>query len=88
MGLSEIDNLVATLKKYHPGDLPVAVVYYAGYPEKEKVVKATLDNILARIAPEKEKWMCMIIVGRCLEGPAFALSEENQQSTSSQEGTR
>jgi precorrin-4 methylase len=75
MALSQIDGLVNTLKKYNPGDLPVAVVYYAGYPEKEKVVKGTLDNILARIAPEKEKWMGMIIVGRSITGPHFILSE-------------
>jgi uroporphyrin-III C-methyltransferase len=75
MGLSEIQGLVSTLKKYNPGDLPVAVVYYAGYPQKEKVVKGTLDNILARIAPEKEKWMGMIIVGRAITGPNFLLSK-------------
>jgi uroporphyrin-III C-methyltransferase len=75
MGLSEIQGLVSTLKKYNPGDLPVAVVYYAGYPQKEKVVKGTLDNILARIAPEKEKWLGMIIVGRAITGPNFTLSE-------------
>jgi len=75
MGLSEIQGLVNSLKKFNPGDLPVAVVYWAGYPQKEKVVKGTLDNILARIAPEKEKWMGMIIVGRAITGPHFILSE-------------
>lgn len=75
MGLSEIQGLVSTLKKYNPGDLPVAVVYYAGYRQKEKVVKGTLANILAKIAPEKEKWMGMIIVGRAITGPNFILSE-------------
>jgi uroporphyrin-III C-methyltransferase len=75
MGLTEIGKIVETLKKFNPGDLPVAVVYYAGYPQKEKVVKGTLDNIMGKIAPEKEKWMGMIIVGRCLTGPNFVLSE-------------
>jgi uroporphyrin-III C-methyltransferase len=75
MGLTEIGKIVDALKKFNPGDLPVAVVYYAGYPQKEKVVKGTLDTILAQVAPEKEKWMGMIIVGRCLTGPNFMLSE-------------
>ncbi len=75
MGLTEIEGLVNTLKKFNPGDLPVAVVYWAGYPQKEKVVKGTLDNILALIAAEKEKWMGMIIVGRAITGPHFILSE-------------
>jgi uroporphyrin-III C-methyltransferase len=75
MGLTQIGKIVQALKKFNPGDLPVAVVYYAGYPQKEKVVKGTLDTILARVAPEKEKWMGMIIVGRCLTGPSFVLPE-------------
>jgi uroporphyrin-III C-methyltransferase len=75
MGLTQIGNIVQALKKFNPGDLPVAVVYYAGYPQKEKVVKGTLDTILARVAPEKEKWMGMIIVGRCLTGPSCVLPE-------------
>ncbi|MFZ5451191.1 MAG: SAM-dependent methyltransferase [Thermodesulfobacteriota bacterium] len=78
MGLAQIQDLVNTLKKYNPGDLPVAVVYYAGYPQKQKVVKGTLDNILAKIAPEKEKWLGMIIVGRAITGPNFILPKYNR----------
>jgi uroporphyrin-III C-methyltransferase len=75
MGLTQMGKIVQALKKFNPGDLPVAVVYYAGYPKKEKVVKGTLDNIMGKIAPEKEKWLGMIIVGRCLTGPNFVLSK-------------
>ena len=68
MALRHVDSLILKLKKYHPSDLPVAVVYNSGYPEKEKVVKGTLDTILDDIKFEKENWLGMIIVGRCLEG--------------------
>ena len=64
--------MVETLKKYNPADLPIAVVYYAGYPEKEKVVKGTLTDIMSKV-DEKEKWMGMIIVGKSLTGPHFVL---------------
>ena len=37
------------------------------------MVQGTLDNILAKIAPEKEKWLGMIIVGRAITGPSFIL---------------
>ncbi|MBW1952921.1 MAG: tetrapyrrole methylase [Deltaproteobacteria bacterium] len=74
MGIAEIENLVNTLKKYNSADLPLAVVFYAGYAEKEKVIKGNLGNILGKVAPEKEDWLGMIIVGHCLEGPAFNLS--------------
>lgn len=68
MALRHTDSLVERLKKYYPADLPAAVVYNAGYPEKEKVVKGTLNTILDDIKSEKENWLGMIIVGRCLEG--------------------
>ncbi len=71
MGLEEIQHLVAMLQKFYPPDLPIAVVYHAGFQEKEKVVKGTLTDILSKIAPEKEQWLGMIIVGRALEGSPY-----------------
>lgn len=77
MGIKDLNHLIPTLQKSHPGDLPVAVVYNAGYPDKEKVVKGTLDNILDKVAGEKEPWMGLIIVGRCLEGKPYRSRIEN-----------
>jgi precorrin-4 methylase len=77
MGLPELPQMVEVLKKYQPADLPIAVVYFAGFPEKEKVVKGTLANILEKISQEKEKWLAMIIVGRCLEGKPYRARVEN-----------
>lgn len=71
MGLEEIQHLIPFLRQYYPADLPVAVVYYAGFPDREKVVKGTLADILERIAGEEESWLGMIIVGRCLEGQPY-----------------
>ncbi|MEA2059443.1 MAG: hypothetical protein U9P10_02755 [Thermodesulfobacteriota bacterium] len=68
MALKDADRLINKLKKYYPHDFPAAVVYNAGYPEKEKVFKGTLDTILNVIKSQKEKWMGMLIIGRCLEG--------------------
>ncbi|MFZ5451436.1 MAG: SAM-dependent methyltransferase [Thermodesulfobacteriota bacterium] len=78
MGLRDAKKLVKSLKKFNPGDLPVAVVYFAGYRDKEKIVKGNLNNILEKIDPEKEKFMGLIIVGRCLDGPRFPMQELNQ----------
>ena len=71
MGLKSLDRLVKTLKKYYPKDFPIAVVYFAGYPQKQKVVKGSLATIMERVKGEKEKWLGMIIVGRCLEGKPY-----------------
>ena len=68
MALKNADSLIAGLKKYYPSDLPVAVVYNAGNSEKEKIIKGTLDTILYDIKSEKENWLGIIIIGRCLEG--------------------
>lgn len=77
MGINELNQLVPLLKKAYPGDLPIAVVYNAGFPHKEKVIKGTLDTILAQLAEEQEKWMGMIVVGRCLEGKPYRGRVEN-----------
>jgi precorrin-4 methylase len=77
MGIKELNRLVPMLKKAYSGDLPIAVVYYAGYPDKEKVVKGNLDTILNKITAEKEQFMGMIIVGRCLEGKPYRGRLEN-----------
>jgi precorrin-4 methylase len=71
MGLEEMQPLVAMLQKHYPADLPIAVVYHAGFPDREKVVKGTIADILSKIAAEKEQWLGMIIVGRALEGKPY-----------------
>ena len=71
MALEKMNELVAALKKFNAGNLPAAVVYYAGYQGKQKIIKGTLDTILDLAAPEEEKWMGLVIVGRCLTGPSF-----------------
>ncbi len=75
MGLRQLGQLVTTLSKYQPADLPIAVVYYAGFPDKEKVVRGTLADIRDKIATGQEQWWGLIIVGRCLTGPAFEIGE-------------
>ena len=45
MALSSMDRLVEKFKKYYPPELPMAIVYYAGYSEKERVLKSTLGTI-------------------------------------------
>lgn len=74
MGLAQLGGIVDTLKKYNSPNLPIAVVYYAGYPEKEKVVKGTLKDIMSKV-DDKEKWMGMIIVGKALTDQPFSLLE-------------
>ena len=66
MGLKELPTLVPFLQKYYAGTTPISLVYNAGYTEKEKVVRSTLQNVLNATEKESEKWLGLIYVGPCL----------------------
>ena len=67
MTLSSLDRTAAVFKKHYPPDLPVAVVYNAGFAEKEKVLKSDLDHIVEDVKSVDEKWLGLVIVGKCAE---------------------
>ena len=46
---------------------PVAIVVYAGYKEKEKVIKGTLKNIAGKVDNEKLPFEHLIHVGIFLD---------------------
>lgn len=58
-----LKEVVKELKKEFSGDTPVAVAYFIGYPEKQKVIKGTLNTISKDTASETEKEMLLIYVG-------------------------
>lgn len=63
MSLSSMDRLVEEFRKYYPPDLPMAIVYYAGYAEKEKVLRSRLGTILDDLKKVDEKWLGLLIAG-------------------------
>jgi len=56
-------QVVNELKKEYSSDTPIAIAYFIGYPEKQKVIKGTLNTILKDTASETEKEMLLIYVG-------------------------
>jgi len=66
MGLKELSTLVPFLQKHYTGTTPVSLVYNAGYTEKEKVVRSTLQEVLKATEKESEQWLGLIYVGPCL----------------------
>ncbi len=66
MALHSMDKITGKMKEYYPSDLPAAVVYYAGYPDKEKVIRGTINNITEKIKKYSEDWLGLVIIGRCL----------------------
>jgi len=50
-----LKQVVNELKKEYDGDIPIAIAYFIGYPEKQKVIKGTLNTILKDIAYKQKK---------------------------------
>jgi precorrin-4 methylase len=65
MSLSSMNKVVERFRKYYPPDLPIAIVYYAGYPDKERVLKSRLEKIEEDLKEMDEKWLGLVVLGEC-----------------------
>lgn len=64
---TKFEELVGKLKTLYPPQTPIAVVFYAGYKEKERVLKGKLDTILQQAHGEKFPFEHLVYVGDFLE---------------------
>ena len=71
MGLKDPVKLFQALGRYLPADLPVACVFWAGYPDKERVTLGTVGDMGARLAEDQERFMGLLFLGRFLEGKPY-----------------
>lgn len=69
--LGNLEQVFAALGTVYPSDMPCAVVYWAGYPEKQKIVRGTIADMGLKLAQEKEKYMGLILIGRFLDGRPY-----------------
>ncbi len=67
MSLRSLGKVVERLVRHYPPDLPIAIVYYAGYPDKEKVLKSRLGTVLTDVKQMKEAWLGLFITGPAAE---------------------
>jgi precorrin-4 methylase len=67
MGLKTMPDLVERMKPYFPPDYPISIVYFAGYPDKERVLKSRLDRILEDLKTMDESWLGLVFMGKCLQ---------------------
>ncbi len=65
MSLSKISRTADRFRKYFKPDLPIAIVYYAGYPDKERVLRSSLGTIERDMKGMDEKWLGLVIIGQC-----------------------
>jgi len=57
------EDVVEKLKAHYALETPIAVVVYAGYKEKESVIRGTLKNIMNRVGNEKLPFEHLVYVG-------------------------
>ena len=48
----DFEDVVIKLRKHYPDDTPIAIVLYAGYQAKERVIQGTLSTINAQLKKE------------------------------------
>ena len=65
MSLGKLKDMTAELKKYFPPDYPVSVIYYAGYVDRETVLKTSLGKIEEDVQKMDEKWLGLVVMGEC-----------------------
>lgn len=63
MSIRSLQDLTDRLAKYYPPELPAAVVYFAGYTDKERVIKGTISTVAAQARGIDETWLGLVIVG-------------------------
>ncbi|ODS35247.1 MAG: tetrapyrrole methylase [Candidatus Altiarchaeales archaeon WOR_SM1_79] len=71
MALQMPEKLFATLSKVYPPDMPCAVVYWAGYSDKQRIVRGTIADMGSKLLKEEEKYMGLLLIGRFLEGKPY-----------------
>jgi len=59
------EKVLPKLRKYYPPETPVAIVYKAGYPGEEQVVRDTLGSF--PLQPPDQKWLRLIYIGEFLK---------------------
>ncbi len=71
MALANPEKLFATLGRVYPSDMPCAVVYWAGDPDRQRIVKGTVADMGQKLSGNKEKFMGLLLIGRFLEGKPY-----------------
>lgn len=71
MALWKSEELFAELNKVFPPDMPCAVVFWAGYPDRERILRGTVADMREKLSKDKEKFMGLLLVGRFMEGKPY-----------------
>ena len=76
----DMKDLLSRLSNAYPADTPIAVVSYAGYEDKEKVVSGTLATIADKLGDTDVK-MSLIYVGKAVADAQYRKEGEKTASS-------
>jgi precorrin-4 methylase len=80
MALGEPSKLFAALGEVLPPDMPCAVVYWAGHPDRERILRGTVADMGQKLSKEKENFMGLLVIGRFLEGKPYESAQKRLRS--------
>jgi precorrin-4 methylase len=63
MSLRAMSDLTERFRNYYPDDLPLAIVYFAGFTDRQLVLKGTLGTIDQQMQAMDENWMGLVVIG-------------------------
>jgi precorrin-4 methylase len=56
------------------------VVFWAGYPDRQRVVRGTIADMADTLSKDKENFMGLLFIGRFLEGKPYEAAIKRGQS--------
>ena len=65
---TQFKKFVDGLSAHYAADTPVAIVFSAGYAEKERVLHGTLGTVLEQVGPDRLPFEYLLYVGDFLDG--------------------
>jgi len=78
MALWKPERLFKSLREVLPGDMPCAIVYWAGYPNRQRILRGTIADMGEKLAKEKERFMGLLLIGRFLKGKPYEAAMKAQ----------
>ena len=65
---TQFKKFIDGLSAYYAADTPVAIVFSAGYAERERVLHSTLGTVLEEVGPDRLPFEYLLYVGDFLDG--------------------
>jgi precorrin-4 methylase len=60
---TKFEDILRRLKTHYPQETPIAIVIYAGFKDKQSVIRGTLETIESLVKPETLPLEHIIFVG-------------------------